>query len=145
MAVKDVPWREAITTVLRAAGGAMHYTEIAEQIAERGLRRSLGATPANTVYATIFDANAKSPTPVFIKTGKGEFMLAPDDTIAPSAAVSPVAITGSAETPVEPAPVVRSVGMYWQTSRVKWKTSPRLLGRQQAGSKEIDFAEQRGL
>lgn len=49
MTHSDMKWRDAIITVLQDADGAMHYTEIAEEIAKRKLRKNLGATPAATV------------------------------------------------------------------------------------------------
>ena len=38
----DLPWKEAIITVLEQAGSALHYTEIAQQVAEQKLRRHAG-------------------------------------------------------------------------------------------------------
>ncbi len=45
----ELSWRDAITVVLKDNSGPMHYTAIAEAIAERGLRTEFGATPANDV------------------------------------------------------------------------------------------------
>jgi hypothetical protein len=51
---EKLTWREAIETVLRDAPDPMHYTDIAEEIATRGMRGDeLGATPANTVVTII--------------------------------------------------------------------------------------------
>jgi hypothetical protein len=48
-------WKGAIQAVLQGISSPMHYSDIAQQIAEKGLRRDdeLGATPANSVVATI--------------------------------------------------------------------------------------------
>jgi len=42
---REMAWRKAIIKVLRDAGRAMHYTEIADEIIKQGLRRTGGATP----------------------------------------------------------------------------------------------------
>lgn len=41
----DLKWKEAIEKVLSEEKKQLHYTEIAELIAERGYRKALGATP----------------------------------------------------------------------------------------------------
>ena len=46
-------WREAIETVLASADGAMRYTDIADAIQERGLRRNFCATPQQTIAGVI--------------------------------------------------------------------------------------------
>jgi|SRR5580692_750564 hypothetical protein len=60
-------WKDAIVKVLSDAGTPIHYTEIAEQIVERGLREELTATPANTVAAiiTISLKNEATQSPFF--------------------------------------------------------------------------------
>jgi hypothetical protein len=50
---KDVSWIEAIVAVLRDSREAMHYADLTDEIARRGLRKSLGATPAATVAAVL--------------------------------------------------------------------------------------------
>ena len=47
----SLTWDQAIQSVLREKGRAMHYTEIADEIIKQGLRESVGATPASTVNA----------------------------------------------------------------------------------------------
>jgi hypothetical protein len=49
----EMTWEEAIQKVLGDAGIAMHYAEIAEEIAKRGLRTKLGATPHSSVNSYI--------------------------------------------------------------------------------------------
>jgi len=57
MAAKNLGWREAIIEVLKAAAEPLHYTDIAEQIAEQGLRSDFGATPAASVSWIIHSPN----------------------------------------------------------------------------------------
>lgn len=44
----ELKWKEAIAKVFEDEKKALHYTHIAELIAERGYRKSLGATPQDT-------------------------------------------------------------------------------------------------
>lgn len=48
-------WKGAIQAALQGSSSPMHYTDIAQQIAEKRLRRDdeLGATPASSVVAII--------------------------------------------------------------------------------------------
>ena len=49
----ELSWHEAIIKVLEAAKDPLHYTQIAEEVAQQGLRENLGATPASTVSAQL--------------------------------------------------------------------------------------------
>lgn len=69
----DLTWRDAILRVLRGASEPMHYTEIAEAIAEQGLRSDLGATPATSVSATIAAQLEKD----VVRVARGYYALAP--------------------------------------------------------------------
>lgn len=141
VAVKDTPWREAVVQVLKGAGTAMHYTEIAEQIQKQGLRKSLGATPANTVATTIsLSVKHDGPETPFIKTEPGRFMYK-----GAQGSVNDLEAAEDLGEPVADNPVVKCVGMYWNVDRVDWKTKPRLLGRQQLGSASVDFGDQVGV
>lgn len=138
----EKPWKEAVAIVLSQAGQALHYKQIAEEIEKLKLRRNLGATPANTVYValgnSIKNEGEKSP---FIKVGTGIFMLrgAIDKPHPDSAVREDVGQDG------EEKRVVKCVGMYWNASKIIWKSKPRLLGQEQQGSKEIDFCDQVGI
>jgi hypothetical protein len=71
-----LPWKEAIIQVLRDSGTAMSHSEIAEEIVAKKLRDSVGATPANTVVATITTSivNDQEASP-FIRVGRGQYAL----------------------------------------------------------------------
>src|SRR5207245_5661696 len=90
----NISWREAIIEVLQSARKAMHYTDIAKEIADRELRTDVGATPANSVSVVIHDSlrkeGDKSP---FVKVDKGQFILR---TFADS---TPATIVGPTEAP----------------------------------------------
>ena len=43
---QNLSWREAIVEVLKGANGAMHYSDIADEIVARRLRSEIGPTPS---------------------------------------------------------------------------------------------------
>ena len=49
----ELTWNDAIAMVLRDVGEPMQYKDIAEEVAERGLKEQFGATPAATVNAQV--------------------------------------------------------------------------------------------
>jgi hypothetical protein len=131
----DLTWRDAILRVLRGAPEAMHYTEIAEAIAEQGLRSDLGATPATSVSATI----AAQLTREVVRVARGYYALAPS---VGGAARPPEAPLGSES---DETGLINAFGMYWTRSQVLWSSTPRILGQQQPGSNPVDFFGQRGV
>ena len=70
MSPKEMTWQAAIRRVLRDAGTALHYAEIAERVVTGGLRKTVGATPSKTVYAVLFDKKS-----VFEKVAPATFRL----------------------------------------------------------------------
>jgi len=74
----DLKWKEAIEKVMSEEKKQLHYTEIAELIAERGYRKALGATPQDTVSANLTtDINTKKEKSIFAKTDKGYYYNTP--------------------------------------------------------------------
>jgi hypothetical protein len=134
-------WKDAIVKVLSDAGTPIHYTEIAEQIVERGLREELTATPANTVAAiiTILLKNEATQSP-FFRTARG-YTLRSLQQQSPVLAQEELIDTESSET----TGVVNAFGMFWDRSKVLWEAQPRILGQQQAGSTEVNFCEEKGV
>ncbi|RID92721.1 hypothetical protein D2N39_03310 [Gemmobacter lutimaris] len=139
--MSDLAWKEAAIAVLTRSGQALHYKTIAEKIEEMKLRRSLDATPANTVFVAINNSikNEGEVSP-FIKTNPGIFMLRSE-----TGAQIDVVRSADQESEIETKSIVKSVGMYWHASKVIWRHKPRLLGQQQQGAKSIDFCEQVGI
>lgn len=138
---KDMPWREAIIYVLKSAGISLHYSEIAEQIEKKKLRKNLGATPANTVASLIStSASRDGKESPFIKTDRGKFMLRSEE-----GNIRDASIADDINANIEETPVVKVVGMYWNADRVDWKVNPKLLGQQQPGSQPVDFSSQVGI
>lgn len=138
----QMTWRDAIAYILESSEQALHYKTIAEEIESKKLRTSLGATPANTVFALISSSiksdGEKSP---FIKTNPGIFMLRASVSEKNEKLKKEPILTED----TEEKKIVRCVGMYWHYDRVVWKSKPRLLGQQQSGAKEIGFSNQVGI
>lgn len=145
--MSDLGWRESIVRVLEANACAMHYAEIAEEVAAQGLRSSLGATPASTVNAYISTSlNQEGRESPFVRVSRGQYILRKhaDDIpeIESSAAISKnLKSDASSEDPR----LVHAFGMFWQRELVYWTSSPSMLGRQQIGATAVDFASQIGV
>ena len=137
----NMSWKDAIEQVLANAGEAMHYKTVAEEIDKQNLRSQLGATPANSVYATLHLSikNDGEASP-FIKTNPGTFMLKK----LPSQMAVEYSATSEDEDS-EQRKVVKCAGMFWHADKVNWKSKPKILGQQQQGAKEINFCDQVGI
>lgn len=137
-------WKDAIIEVLRQAGEAMHYADIADQIVERGLRSELTATatPANSVAATIAmsfrNEGASSP---FVRAARGFYTIRELQQESSSNQPEEPAESNASET----TGVVNAFGMFWERGKVLWESRPRLLGQQQGASVSVDFRDQRGV
>jgi len=119
----------------------MHYTEIAEAIAEQGLRSEFGATPAASVNAAISMSlqNEGEHSP-FVRATRGHYALRPA-----AGAPEPKSATAEAEEEVDDTGLINAFGMYWSRSNVLWAATPKILGQQQPGSTPVDFFSERGV
>jgi hypothetical protein len=131
----ELTWRDAILRILKNAGEPMHYTAIAEAIAEQGLRTELGVNPATSVNATIAAQLQKK----VVRVTRGYYALAPaTDRTTPTT-------QGPVEPEADETGLINAFGMYWARSQVSWTGVPRVLGQQQPGSSAVDFSGQRGV
>src|SRR4030095_12877491 len=125
---------DAIIKVLMEAKEAMHYTDIAQVIAAKGYKTKVGATPAARIAAiistSILSEGEKAP---FVKVSRGYFSLK-DKKLEPIL-----------EEEKDEAGFLNAFGMYWKRENVIWKTTPKLMGLQQSGSKTVDFCNQKGV
>ena len=140
--MEDLKWKEAIVKILEQEKKALHYTEIAELIAERRYRKSLGATPQDTVSANLTtDININKEKSIFAKVDKGIYILRKflDDRS------QLVAEETSQKTKTEKFRIINSFGIYWNRSLVHWKSTPDLFGIQQIGATEVNFKDQIGI
>ncbi len=144
----DLKWKEAIEKVLNEEKKQLHYTKIAELIAERGYRKSLGATPQDTVSANLTtDINTNKEKSIFAKVDKGYYILrkflseVADNLIDDS---EPQIINDKIVTK-DNHKIVNAFGIYWNRNLVHWKSTPDLLGIQQVGATEVNFKNQIGI
>ena len=157
MTSREMDWQEAIITVLQDAGEPLHYQRITELIGERGLRKLSGATPANSVVGylsrmttegnLIYDERIQ-------RVARGVYVFADPTNPAPEPQQDEdVADTEEFDTIDEGQSATASqivsvpaFGLYWEKAKVNWgRGSSGILGRQAAGSEEIDFSEQHGV
>lgn len=138
-ATKEHTWDDAIQKVLATADRALHYAEIAEQIASQGLRTKLGANPAATVASTISKSLQDEASP-FQRTGRGEYALKHD----PRAHAPDIADVAQQED-ISETGALRAFGMFWQRGLIAWTGTAKLLGRQQAGASDVNFTDQVGV
>ena len=140
---KDLSWDEAIREVLTEAGSPLHYAEITDRIIASKLRRSIGATPKDTVATTLSLSLRERGTP-YLKVERGVYALKSSVETA-NAAGKPRPATTAIDEP-DATGAVQAFGMFWERASVHWTpTKPKLLGRQNAASEEVDFSSQVGV
>src|SRR6266851_1603218 len=96
MGVKNLSWRESAIEVLKTTE-PLHYTDIADQIIEKGLRSDVGATPAASVNAAItMSLQEDGENSPFVRVERGRYGLRQKVTggIASGAGVRQVVETG---------------------------------------------------
>lgn len=142
----DLSWREAITRVLRNSAEAMHYTDIAEEIAEQELRAEFGATPAATVNSVISTSlQAEGNASPFIRVDRGRYWLRELAQSNPVAGVMSASEDQALIAESENTGLINAFGMYWSRANVLWTATPKILGQQQPGSTAVDFCNQKGV
>lgn len=151
----NMGWRDAIERVLSEAAGPLHYGEISDRILSQGYYQTVGATPYATVNAYISTSikreGVRSP---FLRVAKGVYALrARQQSITEETTEVAVLRESEIEAPAASAAsdpnaddsIIRCLGMYWQRELVVWKQTPKILGRQQALSRPVDFGRQSGI
>ena len=144
----ELRWKEAIIKVFEDEKKALHYTEVAEMIAERGYRKSLGATPQDTVSANMTtDININKEKSIFAKVDRGIYILRKflDDRSLLISEEPEKHTEAKEKPPKERLKLVNAFGIFWNRNFVHWKTNPDLLGIQQIGATEVNFKDQRGI
>lgn len=144
----ELKWKDAIVKVFEDEKKALHYTDIAELIAERGYRKSLGATPQDTVSANMTtDINTNKEKSIFAKVDKGIYILRKflDDSSELVSEETEDEIVTTEKVKKERYKIINAFGIYWNRNLVHWKTTPDLLGIQQIGASEVNFKDQIGI
>ena len=130
----EMSWKDAAQKVLEDADGPLHYKDITDRIIDQGLKTTTGATPADTVNATISTAILKEgSTGVFERTGSGYYRLKTGG--ESEAGTDDDGESGSLE----------AFGMYWERHRVNWAGKPRLFGRSHPKADRVNLAGQYGV
>jgi hypothetical protein len=132
----DRSWRDAIVEVLRSSGEAMHYSDIAEVIAEKRLRSEYGATPAASVNSIICSSIQNEVASPFVRVERGRYQLRYQN---------PTKLDRAEPETMTEAGLINAFGMYWSRGNVLWSSAPAILGKQQPGSIPVDFSDQRGV
>ena len=146
----ELTWQQAIKRVLAEADRALHTSEITEQIIDRGLRDSLGATPEATVGAQLYGSiKRKGNDSPYLRVGKATFALKQNTETNANTDSSDqdneyTDTEGGLEEDSE-AGLIQAFGMYWQRNSVYWSPNPSLGGRQQIGATVVNFHDQRGV
>jgi len=142
----EMPWREAIETILQVSSEALHYTDISNQIIERKLRTKLGATPASTVSAFLTTGikNEGQECP-FKKVGRGLYLWSGKGNSQKKPTSTDSVLNKDDENPDEQNTIISSFGMFWRRSAVEWSPTPKLLGMQEIGAEAVDFSKQLGV
>lgn len=157
----SMSWREAIEAVLREEKRPLHYGEISELVLSRGYYKTEGATPDATVNAQItWSIKHEGDRSPFVKVARGTYALrtsapvehgtlpvqplTPEPPLASASGLVKQSIASSGEGEAEES-VIRCLGMYWHRDLVVWRSDPRVFGRQQPGSKPVDFSGQRAI
>jgi len=146
--MSELKWKDAIIKVLEEEKKSLHYTEIAEIIAEKGYRTSLGATPQDTVSANITtDINKNKEKSIFARVDKGYYILRKFLDESSHLIVDETQDLKSKKNKEnsDKLKVINSFGIYWNRDLVHWKSTPDLLGIQQIGATNVNFRNQIGI
>src|SRR5690606_23644829 len=144
----ELKWKEAIIKVLEEEKKALHYTVIAELIAKKGYRKSLGATPQDTVSANMTtDINTNKEKSVFAKVDRGYYILRKflDDGTQLVTDEPETKTKSTSKNSTDKLRIINAFGIYWNRNLVHWKSTPDLLGIQQIGATEVNFKDQIGV
>nr|WP_207384095.1 winged helix-turn-helix domain-containing protein [Mycolicibacterium komanii]CRL77966.1 hypothetical protein CPGR_04978 [Mycolicibacterium komanii] len=139
----DMPWREAILTVLKDARGSMHYAEIAQAIIDNEYRVNVGATPAATVSANLSELTRGGSRSPVVKVERGVYALRSK---VNEPARSEIEGADEAREDSRQMGLINAFGMFWDRDRVRWTARmAKLLGAQQSGSTPVNFTAQAGV
>lgn len=118
----------------------MHYADVAAAVSTQRLKTQVGANPAMNVAAALSKSLAGDASP-FLKVGKGEYTL--KDKPVGISEVDDGVSSGPGEEGETGA--LKAFGMFWKRNEVLWTGKPKLIGRQQVGASDVNFAEQVGV
>lgn len=141
---RDLKWFDAIIKILSEEQKALHYSDIAELIAERGYRIKLGKTPSNSVNTALnlhIKEEGKKSKIVKLNNKKGEYILRK---VYEQEIVEPEENIVEAEKEVS-SNIIKTIGMYWDRDLVIWKSPLNLYGVERIGAEQVNFGAQTGI
>lgn len=140
---KKLTWREAIEKVLNKSTQSLHYVEITNRIISDNLLDSYGATPVNTVSATITSAiRTEAENCPFIRVAPGVYWLKTKiNEIQPTSFQA----ESDEDDSEQKYKIITSYGMYWRRDAIEWKSDPQILGMMRKESQSVDFSKQIGI
>jgi hypothetical protein len=138
---REVTWHQSIQEVLNKAGQPLHYTEIADRIVQQRLRKSTGATPAQTVNS-IVSTDINSGGQRYIRVDGGIYALRA--WLEKSVEKNNDNKVVVQSTPDDETGAIKAFGMYWERSQINWD-SPKVLGKQEGADQSVDFSNQLGV
>ncbi|OAV64738.1 hypothetical protein Barb4_03878 [Bacteroidales bacterium Barb4] len=146
----ELTWKEAIVKVFEDEKKALHYANIAELIAERGYKTTLGAKPKNTVNTQMAsDINDSGEKSIFSRVGGGIYILrkflGDSSLLATEEDEIEIVPNQNQKSEKEHYKIINAFGIYWDRNLVHWKTTPDLLGIQQIGASVVNFKDQIGI
>ena len=139
-------WDEAIRTVLKNNRRVLKYTEIADIIVNEGLRKSdeIGATPANTVNATLRSDKLKDEV---VCVRRGEYLLKEYFDNDPSLAIAPANTPEDEEENQMEDALITAFGRFWDRTLWEKTNKKALYGVTDAKKKVpgVDFTQHPGI
>ena len=136
-------WWAAINTVLTDSNVPLHYTEITDQIIDRNLYQTTGATPAASVGAYLSsEIKQNGLNSKYFRSSKGVYGLKSKREEYERQSLA----EDIQEIDAEESSIIKARGVSWKRNLVDWtKVKPILLGKERIKSDPIDFSKQVGI
>lgn len=136
----EIGWKEAVLEVLNASDEPMHYTDIAAEVSNKGLKSDLGPRPA-TAVSTVISVSFKTENDAspFVRIGRGMYWL------KDKAKKDKVSEEQEAKEEQQPGGLVKAFGVFWEREKIIWDPpQPRIWGQEAAEATAVDFSLQKG-
>jgi hypothetical protein len=138
---RELTWHQSIQQVLDEAGQPLHYGEIADLIVQKKLRKSTGATPAQTVNSVI-SSDINIGHEKYIRVDGGVYALRA--WLEKSSSNKNNDSLSNFTSNDDDTGAIKAFGMYWERSQIDWD-SPKVYGRQEGADQSVDFSSQIGV
>lgn len=136
-------WEQAILKVLTDNQRVLRYDEIAQIISNGKLRKSVGATPANTVNVVLHSENLKDKV---VCVRRGEYILKEYLDNDPSLAITPANVPEEDEENEMGDALITAYGRFW--SRAQWEANDKAIYGASSKTKKassVNFSQHAGI